>query len=124
MLARSPAPDQALDVNAPSGQRGSQMTEANENPSDSSPGPSILAPPRNCWAVARAEQAGLLVDAAAYYRAFYEAALGARRYILMSGWQFDSTVDLLRAENTAIAEAASAPIALLPFLNYLCETRP
>jgi phospholipase D1/2 len=86
--------------------------------------PSILGPPRNCWCVARADRAGLLVDASDYYAAFYEAALEARRYILMSGWQFDSTVELLRAENTSIAEAAAAPTALLPFLNHLCETRP
>ena len=100
------------------------MTEATENTSEWGTGPSLFAPPRNCWAVTRAEQAGLLVDASDYYRAFYEAALGARRYILMSGWQFDSKVELLRAEDTAIAEAAAAPTALLPFLNYLCESRP
>jgi phosphatidylserine/phosphatidylglycerophosphate/cardiolipin synthase-like enzyme len=86
--------------------------------------PSIIAPPRNCWTVARADRAGLLVDASDYYAAFYEAALEARRYILMSGWQFDSTVDLLRGDNARIAEAARAPTALLPFLNHLCETRP
>jgi phospholipase D1/2 len=86
--------------------------------------PSILAPPRNCWSVARADRAGLLVDASDYYAAFYEAALEARRYILMSGWQFDSTVELLRAENIGIAKAAAAPTTLLAFLNHLCETQP
>jgi phospholipase D1/2 len=84
----------------------------------------IVDPPRNCWAVARARQAGLLVDASDYYVAFYQAALEARRYILLSGWQFDSGVELLRGDDTGLAKRAGAPTTLLPFLNHLCETRP
>jgi phospholipase D1/2 len=84
----------------------------------------IVDPPRNCWAVARARQAGLLVDASDYYVAFYQAALEARRYILLSGWQFDSGVELLRGDDTGLAKRAGAPTTLLQFLNHLCETRP
>ena len=65
--------------------------------------------------------AGLLVDAAAYFREFYRAALRARRSILLSGWQFDSKVALLRG---AEADAATAPVTLLAFLNWLCEQKP
>jgi hypothetical protein len=49
------------------------------------------------------------------------AALTAERYILLSGWQFDSEVALLRG---AEAEAAAAPVTLLKLLDYLCEQKP
>src|ERR1044071_1773005 len=55
----------------------------------------------NCWEVASAAQTGLLIDGRNYYRAFYQAARAAKRYILISGWQFDSDVMLLRGEDTA-----------------------
>jgi phospholipase D1/2 len=67
------------------------------------------------------EEIGLLVDAADYYRAFYRAALGAERYILLSGWQFDSDVELLRGDEAARAEG---PTSLLAFLNWLCGQKP
>ena len=38
------------------------------------------------------EEAGVLVDASDYYRAFFHAARAARRYIVIAGWQFDSEV--------------------------------
>ena len=63
-------------------------------------------------------QTGLLVDGGDYYRAFYRAAQAAERYILISGWQFDSGTALLRG---ADAEQAQGKIHLLDFLNELCE---
>ena len=71
----------------------------------------------NCWEVASAEQTGLLIDGRNYYRAFYQAARAAKRYILISGWQFDSDVMLLRGEDTADGDE----VCLLSFLNGLCE---
>src|SRR5207249_3820503 len=52
----------------------------------------ILAPGRNCLTVADARQAGLLIDARDYFRAFYEAARRARRSVLIAGWRFNSDV--------------------------------
>jgi phospholipase D1/2 len=75
----------------------------------------------HAYTVGPAGAVGLLVDAAAYYRAFYWAALEARRSILLSGWQFDSKVALLRGPE---ADKAPAPVTLLAFLNWLCERRP
>jgi len=75
----------------------------------------------HAYAVHPVSAAGLLVDAAAYYREFYRAALRARRSILLSGWQFDSKVALLRGPE---AENAPGPVTLLAFLNWLCEHRP
>ena len=51
----------------------------------------ILSAGRNCWtADAALDSAGLLIDARAYYRAFYHAARQARRYVLLAGWRFES----------------------------------
>lgn len=72
----------------------------------------------NVWCAPRVDAAGLLVDAEDYYRAFYEAAKTAKRSILLSGWQFDSDVALLRGRD---AEASELPVTLKKFLNALCE---
>ncbi|HTU63683.1 MAG TPA: phospholipase, partial [Polyangiales bacterium] len=73
------------------------------------------------WRRDEVEEVGLLVDADVYYRQFYRAALSAKRSILLTGWQFDSDVELLRGED---AKNAPGPVALIKFLNYLCEQRP
>jgi phosphatidylserine/phosphatidylglycerophosphate/cardiolipin synthase-like enzyme len=78
----------------------------------------ILKPGRNCWHVGEVTKTGLLVDARDYYRAFYHTARAARRYILISGWQIDSNVVLLRGED---AKAAGEEAPLISFLNNLCE---
>jgi phospholipase D1/2 len=81
-------------------------------------------PGRNAWRQPRAESAGLLVDAKDYYTAFYRAALGARRYILLSGWQFDRGVQLLREKDVAYARSRGGEVRLLPMLDGLCRSRP
>jgi phosphatidylserine/phosphatidylglycerophosphate/cardiolipin synthase-like enzyme len=81
----------------------------------------ILKPGKNCWKVGKVSQTGLLVDGRDYFRAFYHAACAAERYILLSGWQFDSNVTLLRGDD---AQAAAGETRLLPFLNSLCEKKP
>jgi len=82
---------------------------------------SLLAPGRNCWRVGSVSQTGLLVDGCDYYRAFYQAAKAAERYILISGWQFDSGTALVRG---AEAEQAQDKVHLIDFLNELCERKP
>lgn len=76
---------------------------------------------RNAWKEAAADDSGLLVDAADYYRDFYYAARDAQRYILMSGWQFDSGVKLLRGQDLP---PDGSDVRLLKFLNTLCEQKP
>ena len=80
----------------------------------------IIQPSRNAWRIVTADRAGVLVDAADYYRAFYEAARRAERYIVMSGWQFDSGVPLVRGDEAPAGEE----VRFLKFLNGLCERRP
>lgn len=77
----------------------------------------ILRSGRNHWCELAVSRVGLLVDGADYYRAFYEAAQDAQRYILLAGWQFDSEACLLRGEE---ADGATLPVALLKYLNALC----
>jgi phosphatidylserine/phosphatidylglycerophosphate/cardiolipin synthase-like enzyme len=71
--------------------------------------------------LAETEQTALLVDAEIYYASFCRAALLARRYIYLAGWQFDSLARLLRPDPE---EQLTHPIELLPFLEYLCERTP
>jgi phosphatidylserine/phosphatidylglycerophosphate/cardiolipin synthase-like enzyme len=80
----------------------------------------ILRPGTNVWREAVADDSGVLVDAADYYRAFYESARTARHSILMSGWQFDSGVPLVRGDDAP----PDADVRFLHFLNGLCETKP
>jgi len=63
------------------------------NPSRLAP-PDILKPGRNCWRVAEAERAALLVDGAAYFRHLDRALRRARRSIMIVGWDFDAATRL------------------------------
>lgn len=78
----------------------------------------ILQPDRNSWCEQAVTAVGLLVDGDDYYRAFYEAAQKAERYILLAGWQFDADACLLRGPE---AEGATLPVSLLKYLDALCE---
>ena len=82
---------------------------------------SILKPGANCMGIYQAGETGVLVDARDYFRAFYQSALKARRYILLAGWQFDSEVRLLRGKD---AEGAGRDVRLINFLETLCENTP
>lgn len=84
-------------------------------------GRKILQPERNCREFARADDSGVLVDGEDYYRAVFEAGRLARRYVLISGWQFDSMARLLRGEEGARAEQRGEATAFLPYLNDLCR---
>lgn len=53
---------------------------------------------RNCWQVAEAEYASILIDAENYYRALHEAIRNARYSIFIIGWDIDSRIRLLRGE--------------------------
>lgn len=77
--------------------------------------------PQHAFATHPVDAAGLLVDAEDYYRAFYRAACMAEHSILLSGWQFDRNVALLRGKE---AESAQHPVTLLKLLNTLCEQKP
>src|SRR5438874_716121 len=81
--------------------------------------PSLLRPGYNCWAVSRAERVAMLVDAADYYKAFYEAALRARHSITILAWDFNSQTRL----HFDPVEANGPPALLGEFLNWLVHRR-
>jgi phospholipase D1/2 len=84
---------------------------------------SILETGKNAWKTLRADSAGVLIDGLDYYRAFHKAASAAKKSILISGWQFDSSVRLLRGHEEK-EKADGGDSRLLPFLNSLCEKKP
>ena len=81
----------------------------------------IVRVPHNAFVSAPVLQSGLLIDAREYYRALYRAIEQARRYVVISGWQFESGIRLLRGRD---AEQATRPVKLLEFLSALCDERP
>ncbi|HEY0714469.1 MAG TPA: hypothetical protein VGF45_17425, partial [Polyangia bacterium] len=81
----------------------------------------ILEPGRNFWRATSADETRVLVDAADYYRAFYAAAERAEHYILISGWQFDRGVKLLRGTH---AVGRGKLVRLVRFLDNLCKRKP
>src|SRR5690348_7672828 len=81
--------------------------------------PSLLRPGYNCWAVSRAERVALIIDAADYFKAFYEAALRARHSITILGWDFNSQTRL----HFDPVEPNGPPALLGEFLNWLVHRR-
>lgn len=80
----------------------------------------IVRVPENAFVSAGVEQSGLLIDACDYYRTLYRALEQAQSYVVISGWQFESGVRLLRGRD---AEGAHRPVKLLEFLSALCDER-
>jgi phosphatidylserine/phosphatidylglycerophosphate/cardiolipin synthase-like enzyme len=83
----------------------------------------ILEPGRNCWRVAGAERAAVVIDAADYYRHAKRAMLKARQQIMMIGWDFDTRIFLDREDGPG-APTDGVPNELGPFLQWLIKNRP
>ena len=79
----------------------------------------IIQVGRNAWRRVHADDTGVLVDAADYYHAVYWVISRAQSYVLMSGWQFDSGVPLLRGADVP----SGADVRFLKFLDGLCRRR-
>lgn len=54
----------------------------------------IVVSGRNCWRIARADCATVIVDAADYYHFIRPAMASAKRRILIIGWDFDTRIAL------------------------------
>lgn len=78
-----------------------------------------LTPGRNCWRIARADRAAVIVDADAYYRAAREAMLTARHQILLIGWDFDARISLSYAD-----DHPEAPTTIGALITWLVQQRP
>jgi phospholipase D1/2 len=73
---------------------------------------------RNCWRVESADRASFLIDGAAYFNAFREAAKEARHTIVILGWDFDSRIPMLTER-----EPDGFPDRLGEFLHSLLVRR-
>lgn len=74
----------------------------------------LLESGTTCTTVEPMTRALVLVDGENYYTALCEALMQARRYVCMTGWQFDTRANLA-------PELGKEPVEFLSFLNALCE---
>src|SRR5262245_16978441 len=93
-------------------------TSASAEPRAGSAASSLFEEGRNCYRVARAPRAALIVDGCDYFTAFMQAAERATRSIIILGWDFDT-----RTRLTSDPVPSGAPATLGPFLNYLAKRR-
>ena len=78
----------------------------------------MLETGRNCWRIAKADRAAVVVDAADYFRLARQAMLRAKSQILLIGWDFDTRICLdYEADD-------GAPTELGKFLTWLPKHRP
>ncbi|RDE05499.1 phospholipase D-like domain-containing protein [Sphingomonas aracearum] len=80
----------------------------------------MLAPGRNCWRLARADKATVLIDADRYFRAARSAMLKAKKQILLIGWDFDARIDLMPGHDPQ----DGAPTRVVDFIHWLVERDP
>ena len=109
----SPAPVQA---DATKGKAG--PTRPPRRPASAAQAWRILKPGYNCWRVAKARRAAVLVDAADYYRNLHSALSRAQRSITILGWDFDGRIKLCPDRGPEECRE------LGPFLRDLVEARP
>ena len=83
----------------------------------------MLEQGRNCWRIARAGRAALVVDAADYFRWARQAMLAARQQILLIGWDFDTRIALARAAGSE-GRGHEGPTELGAFLSWLPRRTP
>lgn len=81
----------------------------------------ILAAGRNCWRVAAADRAALLVDGAAYFGALRQSLLAAERTVFVVGWDVDSRTRIVGPEGEP---DDGAPAELGALLSYLVQRKP
>lgn len=74
----------------------------------------ILRPGHNCWRIAHANRAAVLVDASAYFPALRYAARNARHSIFVIGWDLDSRIPF-----PPEPQDDGLPATLGPFLDAL-----
>ncbi|HYD36417.1 MAG TPA: phospholipase D-like domain-containing protein [Allosphingosinicella sp.] len=77
-----------------------------------------LEPGRNCWRIARAGRAALIVDGCDYFRLLREAMLKAERQIMVIGWDLDTRIALDEPGGRD-----DPPVHLGPFLSWLVRHR-
>ncbi len=84
----------------------------------------ILEPGRNCRQLLRADRAAVLLNGEAYFAAFYQAVLRARRQLFIVGWDIHSKVELLRGDAAVRARSQGLPTRLGYLLDHAVRHNP
>ncbi|WP_380787290.1 phospholipase D-like domain-containing protein [Sphingomonas sp. R86521] len=74
---------------------------------------------KECWRIESARRMAVIVDAADYFRHARVAMLGAKRRIMLIGWDFDARIDLEPG-----VERPGEPTTLGQFIYWLVEREP
>lgn len=74
---------------------------------------------RNCWRIARAHRASLIVDGCDYFRLVRQAMLKAEKQIMLIGWDLDTRIALDEPGGKD-----DPPVQLGPLLSWLVKHRP
>jgi phospholipase D1/2 len=78
-----------------------------------------LEPARNCWRIARARRAALIVDGCDYFRLLRQSMLKAEKQIFLIGWDLDTRIALDEPGG-----ADEPPVHLGPLLSWLVKHKP
>ncbi len=76
-----------------------------------------LEPGRNCWRIAPASRAAVIVDAADYFEAARTAMLKAERRIMLIGWDFDARIRLAPGDHMTIGQFVLSLVKRRPELE-------
>ena len=74
----------------------------------------------DCWRIARAERASVIIDAECYFRHARAAMMKAKRRIMLIGWDFDAAISLIRQDEAK----DDAPVIIGDFISWLVEQTP
>lgn len=74
---------------------------------------------RNCWRIARAHRAALVVDGCDYFRFLRQAMLKAEKQIFLIGWDLDTRIALDEPGGKG-----DPPVHLGPLLSWLVKHKP
>ena len=78
----------------------------------------MLEPGRNCWCIAQATRASVIIDADDYFKAARTAMLKAKKQILLVGWDFDARIRLGDDADD------DGPVEVGAFLSWLVKRTP
>ncbi len=76
-----------------------------------------MTPGDDCWRIARADRARLIVDADDYFAAARAAMLAARKRIMLIGWDFDARIRIGDGRD-------GAPVRVGDFILWLVKRNP
>ena len=74
----------------------------------------------DCWRIARAAKASIIVDAECYFRHARAAMMKAKHRIMLIGWDFDAGISLIREDEAK----DDAPVIIGDFISWLVEQKP